>query len=127
MKAATVAVALLASTTGAAHAAGKNDMVFGVGVKPCSEFLQALKTNRSSQYTLWTLGYVSSLSRDSHGFAATGEHAAFVARFQQEIYSEGKGYAAFEYRMRQRCEGVPSEPYEDALWSEIQSMNGAAS
>jgi hypothetical protein len=50
-------------------------------------------------------------------------HAPFVARFQQEIYAEGKGYAAFEYRMRLRCEGEPSVPYEDALWAEIDSMN----
>lgn len=96
--------------------------VFGPGTKSCAQFTASFRNGEREAFRTWTLGFISALSRDSN--VGAGRFDRFTRRFQQEVYTSRGGYEAFEKRLRARCETARTLTYEEAVWREVQAMNG---
>lgn len=120
MRLAAAALALAAIAAPAA-AQGPNT-VFGPGVQSCAQFVASFQNGERATFRTWTLGFISALSRDSN--VGAGRYDRFTRRFQQEVYASRGGYEAFEARLRARCRTARSISYEEAVWREVQAMNG---
>ena len=117
-----LAAALALAAIAAPAAAQGPNTVFGPGVQTCGAFVDALRARRAEPYRTWTLGFISALSRDAN--TGMGRYDRFVRRFQSEVYGARGGYEAFEGRLRRRCETLRRISYEEAVWREVQAMNG---
>ena len=118
-----LAAAALAHAAQAAPAGAPGpNTVFGPGVQTCAAFITSFQNGKREGFRTWTLGFISALSRDSN--TGAGRYDRFTRRFQQEVYASRGGYEAFEARLRARCQKARVISYEEAVWREVQAMNG---
>jgi hypothetical protein len=117
-----VAAALALAAIAVPAASQGPNTVFGPGTKTCAQFTASFRKGEHEAFRTWTLGFISALSRDSN--TGAGRYDRFTRRFQQEVYTSRGGYEAFEQRLRVRCGKARAIAYEEAVWREVQAMNG---